>query len=172
MKVDFTPNMLREDHHSKLEFTPKVFRRPAGEMLTDIETRGQYVGLFLDNEVNFLVRGIYLHGDIQFWDERYLNGSYLRTHFGKPFWVREAVQTALGTQWGVRGDTLQLGVFHDLSVFRDRSEGGNAWALANAFGPSIHYLFLGIFSLDIFYGFGFSPVGFGQSFVLNLKRVL
>ena len=130
------------------------------------------MALFFENEFNIRLRGFHLKGDVQFWDERYLTGSYLRTHFREPFWVREGVQTAMGSQWGIQGDQFQLGIFHDLSVFRDRSKGGNDWALANAFGPSVHYLFFGMFSLDVFYGFGFSSLGFGQSFVLNLTRVL
>ena len=170
--ADFTPSVLREDHHSFIQMTPKFSRTKSGKTLKDMEGHAQYVGLFLDNEINLRVRGLFVHGDVQFWDERYLTGSYLRTHYDRAFWVREAGQVALGTQWGIGGNQFQLGLFHDLAVFKDLANDAENWALANAFGPSVHYLFFGIFSLDVYYGLGFSPAGLGQSFVFSLKRVL
>ena len=78
----------------------------------------------------------------------------------------------MGSQWGINGNTFQLGLFHDLSLFEDLQIQKETIQFANAFGPSVHTLILGIFSLDVYYGMGFSPAGFGQSFVIGLKRVL
>ena len=172
LQLHWRPGILREDHRSSTSVVTRLYRRPRGVMLTDVESTGHLTFLTSDHEFNLNHRVVYLQGDVQFWDERYLTGSFLRTHFRRPFWTRKAIQLAAGAQWGVGGDSFQLGIFHDLSVFEDLQLGAEKIQLANGFGPSLHTLILGIFSLDVYYGVGFSPSGFGQSFVIGFKRVL
>lgn len=169
---DFSPDVLREDHRSTLRITPKVSSTSDGKIFTDVVATSNLVVLFFDNEFRADTRLLYMHGDVRFWDERYLTGSYLRTHYPEAYWIREAGQLALSSRWGIRGDDVQLGLFHDFSVYNDRSDSTPNLAIANAFGPSFHYLFLQSFSLSVYYGMGFSSSGFGQTFSLNLKRVL
>ena len=44
-------------------------------------------------------------------------------------------------------------------------------AMADAFGPSLHLLILDLFALDIFYAFGFAPVGFDHNISFSLQTV-
>jgi hypothetical protein len=64
-----------------------------------------------------------------------------------------------------------LGVFHDTSLFMDRSQPIHRPAVVDAFGPSAHSLLLDTFALDIYAGFGFSPVGFDQTITFALQTI-
>jgi hypothetical protein len=64
-----------------------------------------------------------------------------------------------------------LCVFHDASVFMDRSRSVHRAAVVDAFGPSVHFLLLETFALDLFAGFGFSPVGFDQTITFALQTI-
>jgi hypothetical protein len=41
----------------------------------------------------------------------------------------------------------------------------------DAFGPSMHFLLLDTFALDLYAGFGFSPVGFDQTVTFALQTI-
>jgi hypothetical protein len=62
-------------------------------------------------------------------------------------------------------------VFHDTSLFMDRSWPIQRVAAVDAFGPSVHLLLLDTFALDIYAGFGFSPVGFDQTVTFALQTI-
>lgn len=115
-------------------------------------------------------RLLYLGGDVRFFDEVPLTGSYLRTGFDDLLWVREALQTEGAARFALSSN-FDLGVFADLSVFRDRRADDAPWRLATSFGPSIHALIVDQFSFDVWYGFGFAPSGFDHSIGLHFGHI-
>lgn len=116
-------------------------------------------------------RGFFVLGDVRLWDEEPLAGAYQRVFFGNRYWVRELGQFVAAFRLAVWEDTIKVGVFHDLSLFADRSAGGADFAVADAFGPSLHFLFFDLFALDIYYGFGFDPLGFDHNLSFTLETV-
>ena len=116
-------------------------------------------------------RGFGLAGDVRFWDEMQLGGDYQRVFFGNRYWVRQAAQLETAYRLHLWRDWFAVGVFHDASWFIDRSQPLHRAALVDAFGPSVHFLLLETFALDLFAGFGFSPVGFDQTVTFALQTI-
>jgi hypothetical protein len=116
-------------------------------------------------------RGALLAGDVRFWDEMQLAGDYQRVFFGNRYWVRQAAQLETAYRMHLWRDWFALGVFHDTSVFMDRSQPIQGTAVVDAFGPSLHFLLLDTFALDFYAGFGFSPVGFDQTVTFALQTI-
>jgi hypothetical protein len=116
-------------------------------------------------------RGAQLEGDVRFWDDMQLAGDYQRVFFGNRYWVRQAAQAETAYRVHLWFDGFALGVFHDTSLFMDRSQPIRRPAVVDAFGPSAHFLLLDTFALDIYAGFGFSPVGFDQTITFALQTI-
>jgi hypothetical protein len=171
----------------RLEPSQEAMRRDQrhyAELRVDIASSGTQ-GWIVDSELTaqlffhykrsrFLIRphAVALAGDIRFWDEVQLAGDWQRVWFSNRYWVRQAAQLELAYRVNVYSDWVDVGFFHDLSVFGDRShpeESSNQAAVVNAFGPSLHLLFFDTFALDIFFAFGFGREGFdhGISFAVN-----
>ena len=116
-------------------------------------------------------RGFELAGDVRFWDEMQLGGDYQRVFFGNRYWVRQAGQLETAYRLHLWRDWFAVGVFHDASLFMDRSLPLHRAAVVDAFGPSVHFLLFETFALDLFAGFGFSPVGFDQTVSFALQTI-
>ena len=116
-------------------------------------------------------RGFLLTGDVRFWDEMQLGGDYQRVFFGNRYWVRQAAQLETAYRLHLWRDWFALGVFHDASLFMDRSQPLHRAAVVDAFGPSVHFLLLETFALDLFAGFGFSPLGFDQTVTFAMQTI-
>jgi hypothetical protein len=116
-------------------------------------------------------RGAQLAGDVRFWDEMQLAGDYQRVFFGNKYWVRQAAQVETAYRVHLWRDWFALGVFHDTSLFRDRSRPMQRPTVVDAFGPSVHLLLLDTFALDIYAGFGFAPAGFDQTVTFALQTI-
>jgi hypothetical protein len=116
-------------------------------------------------------RGALLAGDIRFWDEMQLAGDYQRVFFGNRYWVRQAAQLETAYRMHLWRDWFALGAFHDTSLFMDRSQPIHRPAAIDAFGPSIHFLLFDTFALDLYAGFGYSPVGFDQTVTFALQTI-
>lgn len=116
-------------------------------------------------------RGTQLAGDVRFWDEMQLAGDYQRVFFGNRYWVRQAAQVETAYRMHLWRDWFALGVFHDTSLFTDRSQPSHRPTVVDAFGPSVHFLLLDTFALDIYAGFGFAPVGFDQTVTFALQTI-
>jgi hypothetical protein len=119
----------------------------------------------------FRGRGFELAGDVRFWDEMQLASDYQRVFFGNLYWVRQAAQVETAYRLHLWRDWFALGVFHDASFFMDRSQPLHRAAVVDAFGPSMHLLLFDTFALDLFAGFGFSPVGFDQTVTFALQTI-
>lgn len=116
-------------------------------------------------------RGALLAGNVRFWDEMQLAGDYQRVFFGNRYWVRQAAQLETAYRLHLWRDWFALGVFHDTSLFMDRSQVIHDAKVVDAFGPSIHFLLFDTFALDLYAGFGFSPVGFDQTVTFALQTI-
>ena len=121
----------------------------------------------------FIVRGrsALLAGDVRFWDEMQLAGDYQRVFFGNRYWVHQAAQVETAYRVHMWRDWFALGVFHDTSLFMDRSQPIHRPTVVDAFGPSVHFLLLDTFALDIYAGYGFSPTGFDQTVTFALQTI-
>lgn len=140
-----------------------------GRAMLDLSLGGQYIFSFGYHDLLLKLRGVYMLGEVLFWDDQTLAGECQRVFFGNRYWIREAAQLEVAARLGVYRDKIKLGLFHDLSVFVDRTRAHNPTAVANGFGPSVHFLIFDQFTLDLYYGFGFAPSGFGHNFSLALQ---
>ncbi|RJO66294.1 MAG: hypothetical protein C4523_13040 [Myxococcales bacterium] len=143
----------------------------SARLLSDSRVAFQYPFQFGLHDLILRARGLYLAGDVLFWDEQPLSGPSMRAFFGDRYWVRETVQAEIAFRGAVYRDKVKLGVFNDIAGFRDASRPGRPFAGADAFGPSVHFVFLDQFSLDLYYAFGFAPMGFSHNFSLSLQSV-
>ncbi len=132
---------------------------------------GQYARCLGYHCLLLRARGTVLLGEVGFWNQRPL-GEHLRVFFDNRFWIEEALSFTAAVRIGLWTEKIQLGAFHDLATFGDRRDPKDVRvAVANAFGPSLHVLLVDVFSLDIYYGFGFAPGGFDHNLSFSLQRV-
>lgn len=148
---------LRRDLTNRLDWNVRT-SFPAGGYLLDASFVGR--GVHVHGRVTFVHRArlAWVQGRVRFYDERRLGSEAQRVFFDNRFWVREAAQYEFGVRFNV-SRTVDVGLFHDASVFGDRTSGSPEVALANAFGPSVHVILRDQFGLDVYYGFGFAPGG-------------
>lgn len=140
-----------------------------GEWLLDVRFDAQLVIHLGRHDLLLRGRAVFMSGDVRFWDEVELAGDYLRCYFDDRYWVREALQASVAFRLAVLR-WFKVGVFHDAAVFLDRSRPDSTLAAALAFGPGLHFLIFDLFSLDVYYAFGFSPEGFDHNLSFSLQR--
>lgn len=171
--LHLTPGELREDLRGELALEFSYSFTQFGEHLGRADASGQGVWRFGPHVLILRGRSFLRFGDVRFFDESSLAGSYLRAFFGNRYWVREAAQAELAFRLAVFKDFIHLGLFNNVAVFGDRSAGGNRFAAADAFGPSLHFLMFDRFALDLYYGFGFAfdPPVFSHNISFEVKTV-
>ena len=169
--VELDPGALRLDLRDEVHLNLWFASTAEGDWMLAIRPRAQIVFHFGRHDLILAARGVYVTGDVRFWDEAALAGDQQRVFFGNRYWVRAAAQLGVGFRLAVWEDTIKLGVFHDVSAFSDRTRPGNPWVVANAFGPSFHALFWDFVALDVYYGFGFAEVGFSHNLSFSLATV-
>ncbi|MFH1529997.1 MAG: hypothetical protein ABIK09_04575 [Pseudomonadota bacterium] len=169
--LHFSPEVLREDLRDELQLEVCNSFTSAGTWLGTVDAHGQGVWRFGPHVLLLRGRGIFRAGDVHFFDEASLGGSYLRAFFDSRYWVREAAELELAFRGAVWKDAIYLGLFNDVAVFGDRSKVGNHLAAAEVFGPSLHFLVFDRFAWDFYYGFGFAPVGFSHNFSFEMRTV-
>ena len=165
----FRDGTLRLDQQDQMSLQLDMGASAAGEWLLDTRFLAQLVAHLGRHDLLLRGRAVFMAGDIHFWDEVELAGDYLRCYFDDRYWVREALQLTVAFRLAVVR-WFKLGVFHDASGFFDRSRDDNPLAVANAFGPALHFLIFDLFSLDVYYAFGFAPAGFDHNLSFSLQR--
>ena len=166
----FAGDTLRLDQRNKMQLRLDVGGTAGGDWLIDVRGSGQMVVHLGRHDLILRARAVFMAGGVKFWDEVELAGDYLRCYFDDRYWVREALQLTVDFRYAI-GRWFKLGVFHDLSGFFDRTDHADTTlAAANAFGPGLHFLIFDLFSLDVYYAFGFSPDGFDHNISLSLQR--
>ncbi len=159
----FDASVKRWDRRHTLESELREYF-PAGGApgLGWADLRYQYVRGLGWHDLWVRSRGRLSWGDVTFHDEVSL-GEFTRGLFGTQH-VHSAVNLQLEFRFSITRDLLKLSVFHDLAVFAvpSRVDGTVEPALANGFGPGLHFLVQELFQLDMYVAFGFrrgSPLG-------------
>lgn len=163
--------VLRRDQRSYLDTRLDVLTERFDDHMLDLDIRGQLFVILGRHRLIGRLRGTVLGGQVPFWDDVQLAGDYQRVFFGDRYWVHEAAQIEVAYRVNLFWDWFEAGLFHDLSVFVDRSRVENPVAVADAFGPSLHFLVLDTFALGLYSGFGFSPAGFDHTFSFNVQTI-
>lgn len=171
IRWDPVSEVLRRDLRSFLELRADIITADEDEWMVELVPKGQLFVVRGRHRFNVRGRGVLLTGNVPFWDEEPLAGSYQRVFFSDRYWVHEALQLEVAYRVMLGWEWFELGVFHDGSLFRDRSGSSSDVAFANAFGPSAHFLLFDLFSLGIYVGFGFAPVGFDHTFSFGVQTV-
>ncbi|MCA9668307.1 MAG: hypothetical protein KC503_22095 [Myxococcales bacterium] len=169
MRMRLDRDLRRGDLRNTFDLGVKVGVSSAGDSIADIRFRTQLVGHIKQHTFIARARGVFLAGDVRFWDEEPLAGYYQRAFFGNRYWVHEALQLSLEARIFIKR-WISAGVFHDVSTFFDRTTDNNI-AVANAFGPSLHFFALDLLAFDIYYAFGFAPVGFDHNLAFRVQTV-
>ena len=174
--IAFNKGVTRWDRRSEVKARIDLGFTSKGSATIDTEVKAQWVVDFGSTVLIVRGRGLLIAGNVFFWDEQNLGGSYLRTFFANRYWVREALQATVDYRWAILS-FMQIGAFADLSLFGDRVDENTGLkddpvaAVANSFGPSMDFLLFDIFSLELYYGFGFAPAGFDHTFSFKLQTV-
>jgi hypothetical protein len=169
--LSLATEVLRRDQRDDLGLSLRFASSGAGDWMLDTRLSAQLWFHLAAHDLVLRARGVYIAGDVRFWDEEGLGGSYQRVSFGNRYWVREAAQLVVAARFAVWENILKLGVFHDGSVFGDRTGGGLRVGLANAFGPALHWILFDFVALDVYYGFGFDRHGFDHALSFELRTV-
>jgi hypothetical protein len=172
LHLEQSAELLRRDWRRFLWLRLDLGSSQEQEWLLSFEAQGQ---VFLGrgrHRCFARLRSVLLGGEVRFWDDVPLAGDFQRVFFGNRYWVRETAQLELAYRIGIWSDWLDLGIFHDLSVFADRTRPGRPAAVVNGFGPSLHLLGWDLFSFDFYLGFGFAPeIGFDHTFSFSVQTI-
>jgi hypothetical protein len=163
--------VLRYDYRSFAKVRLDAASSDTRHWLIDGEGSAQLFALVHRHRFILRAHGHIMAGDVRFWDEAALAGDYQRVYFSNRYWVRQALQVETAYRINSWWESVDFGVFHDFSLFADRTRPGYPVAWANAFGPSVHILLFDMFALDLYAGFGFAPVGFGNTVSFSLQTV-
>jgi hypothetical protein len=161
------PRSMRRDLRNRVVLLVRVAEGGDSRRITDTELKFLFAWAVGVHDLLLRGRGVWLRGDVTFFDEKPLAGETQRAYFASRFWVRRAGQLETAARFGLGTSEIQLGLFHDISVFENVSNGGEA-ALANAFGPSLHLILFDLLAVDVYSAFGFSPAGFGHDIGLSV----
>ena len=129
----------------------------------------QFVRYFWSHVLIIRARAVAMAGDVRFWDDVELAGRTMRAFFDNRYWVHEALQLSVELRFTIF-DWWQVGLFNDVAGFYDRTRDPAPAALANALGPGLHFLAFDLFTVDVYYAFGFSPDGFDHNISFRVHK--
>src|SRR5262249_55819367 len=111
-------------------------------------------------------------GDVLFIDETPL-AAQIRLGFGLQTWTRSMSTLALEFRYSVLRDKVKIGVFNDLSVWRQlpRVDPDEKIELAGAVGGGLCFFVFDEMQIDAFYGYGWDSIGYGATGLsLNIRE--
>jgi hypothetical protein len=157
----FTPEVARRDLRSRVSASGFFANDNGPDFFMDLRFAGQWITRV--GHYDFIVRGeaLYLEGEVTLVDEVQLSSESQRVTYGGRYWVRAAASLELAVRFPIYRDRVKFGLWNDVSVFGDRSTGGNLAAVVDSVGPSLHLLLFDELGFDLYYGFGFSGEDFG-----------
>ena len=161
---------LRQDLRTFLQMDVRLALADSEQWVVRGGYKGQLVVNFYAHNLILSTRGVMFAGKVRFWDQEPLS-SYLRVFFDNRYWIEEAMQVSAELRLALFSSSFKLGVFHQGALFADLTNNRFHAELANAFGPSVHLMVFDNFAIDLYYGFGFSPAGFGHNYNLNIAKV-
>ncbi|HUJ25512.1 MAG TPA: hypothetical protein VLW85_05815 [Myxococcales bacterium] len=172
----FNPEELRRDRKHELSLQTRVYFPALQATATAVRTDVRYQKLFPIgwHELWLSFRGLWLSGDVLYTEEQSLGGEGLRSVFSNVFVTRMA---ALGVEfrYSLLRDLFKVGLWDNPASFTrvDRLNGNAEMrAVADAFGVSLHALFIDEFQLDFYFGTGLYWPGrvFGSGAALQLSQ--
>ena len=171
----FNPEELRRDRRNELSLQSRVYFPAIQATATAVRTDLKYQRLipFGWHELWLNGRGIWLSGDVLYTEEQSLGGEGLRSVFSGVF-VRRMAALGAEFRYSLLRDLFKVGIWDNPGLYGelDRVNGNaetRAWA--NAFGVSLHALFIDEFQFDFYFGFGFHQGGaFGSGVAINLSQ--
>jgi hypothetical protein len=171
-RFNFDREVERYDKRNELRLSLLLGFTSDGQVLFSTRFWAQWVEQISVLELVARARGVFMTGDVRFWDEVPLAGSYMRAWFKQRYWIQEGLQLTVElwspSFWGL----MKVGLFNDLAGFVDLSREPSAYAVADALGPGLNFWLFDLFSLNIFYAFGFSPAGFEHNISAQLQKAL
>ncbi|MCB9556850.1 MAG: hypothetical protein H6707_12155 [Deltaproteobacteria bacterium] len=168
-KLSLDRRLHRRDQRSELSLRLRAAVSERGKWLFDVRAEAQQVIRIGAHDLVLRGRGLLLRGDVQLWDEVELASNYMHAFFDNRYWVHEMLQSNVGFRFFLH-HVVKIGIYHDVSVFSDLTSPSTPFAMATAFGPSMHFLLFDLFSLDIYYAFGFAPIGFGHNISFRVQN--
>lgn len=166
-----TPNELRRDHTTLLQLAVEGAFSEDAQLMLHLVADGREVMRFGPHALIFRQRVVYMTGDVRFFDEVPIGGETMRVFFAGRWWLRESGQAEVAARFSIWGDSLGIGAFIDGAVFGDRTLSGVRATGAFAGGPSLHFLFMDMVALDVYYGFGLDRVGFEHNLSFSMQTV-
>ena len=163
-------DMVRQDFRKFVELGVKFSYATSDLWLIESDIDGQWVENWGFHDLILRTRGFVLGGVVNYWNRRPLS-NYMRVFFDNIYWVDKAIVLDAAFRFSVNREFIKVGVFHDFAVFQNELLPSEPANLANAFGPSLHFLFFDTLALDLYYGFGFSPDGFDHTFVVAANKI-
>ncbi len=168
----FDPTVLRWDRRHTIESELRYYfplQNEQGFGWADL--RYQFVRPIGWHDFWVKARGHLSWGEVTFHDELSV-AELTRGLFGAQ-WVPSGATLQLEFRFSLVRDDIKVGVFHDLAVFAVplRTQGKAAVELANGFGPSLHFLAMDMFQLDLFMAFGFRRnANFNAAFSMQFQK--
>lgn len=169
--VDFGAALFRRDQRTFVSVVADLGAQNFHDLNCGLTVYAQYFQVLGHHRLFGRGRAVALAGAVPFWDEAELAGDYQHVFFNNLYWVRDALQVELGYRINLWRPWFQVGVLHDLSLFRDRTRPGDPWAVANAVGPSVEFLLFDLYALTLQEAVGFAPGHFSQTFSLSLVTI-
>jgi hypothetical protein len=167
------PDVLRWDRRHTIESELRYyfpFNSELGFGWADV--RYQYVKELGWHDFWVKTRGHLSWGEVTFHDELSV-AELVRGLFGGQ-WVPSGANLQLEFRFSLVRDDIKIGVFHDLAVFAvplRTQNGKQVVELANGFGPSLHFLAMDMFQLDLFMAFGFRRnANFNAAFSMQFQK--
>ncbi len=167
------PTVLRWDRRHTIESELRYyfpFGTDLGFGWTDV--RYQFVQPIGWHDFWVKARGHLSWGEVTFHDELSV-AELVRGLFGAQY-VPSGATLQLEFRFSIVRDDIKIGIFHDLAIFAVplRTQNGKvAVELADGFGPSMHFLAMDMFQLDLFMAFGFRRnANFNAAFSMQFQK--
>ena|GEM_PF-4997960 len=171
IRVELGSEVLRDDLRTWIDLSVHFGYTNHKFWALLIKTEGHFLKRLGPHHLILGSKGVFLAGQVGYWEEINLADGYLRVFFANRYWVREAFQFDGAIRFSIYRDRVMAGAFVDAAVFFDRSQPGEPLSLATAFGPGLHFFVFDALAIDVYYGFGFAPIGFDHNFSFSLRTV-
>lgn len=168
--IEYDRHVLRHDLRSYVQVGSRLSFASEDQWVLRLHYQAQHVW---NHEIHTLLvrsRSTLFAGKVNYWNEEPLS-RYLRVFFSNRYWIDKVAELDVAYRIDLLRDIIALGVFHDVALFSDQTRANRPIAAANAFGPSLHFLILDTIAIDLYYGFGFAPIGLGHNLAFYVKTI-